>query len=483
MDTKALAGAQEKAFQINLDRSIYGAFAEIGAGQETANWFFRTSGAAGTVAKTISAYDMTVSDTLYGPVRRYVSEERLRQMLDYEFTQLVNRLGAKRGKDTCFFAFCNTAKVKGYMDNGPWNAWIGVRFQLRPEAPHSDLILHVRLKEPDHTSQMRDLGILGVNILHAVFYKRDSLQPFIESLADNLDLKNIEIDVVRFEGNGFNMVDSRLCALQLVQSGLSDSTIFSPDGSVAQAADVLYKRPIVLMRGSFNPLCNIHLEMMDSVRNKFRSTLTPEQQERGIDICEISMNNLLRGHGVDHLDFLDRVDCLAALGKTVLVTNMTRFHRISSLLNQYTTEPVAIALSIGLLNELFKEKWVEDMPGGILSSIGCTFLNKTRLYVTPWINRSTGEFVTAKTFRAPDKYKYLYQHLLENELVVDVPYFNQKLLLRTPRDIQKMILAKDPAWKEYVPREAYRSALHLHTQEQRPLPPTGPVSDGEKMTE
>lgn len=462
MAAQATTGAQEKAFQINLDRSLYGTFAEIGAGQETANWFFRTSGAAGTVAKTISAYDMTVSDTLYGPVRRYVSEERLRQMLDYEFTQLVNRLGAKRGKDTCFFAFCNTAKVKGYMDNGPWNAWIGVRFQIRPGAPHSDLILHVRLKEPDHNSQMRDLGILGVNVLHSVFYNRDGMQTFIESLADNLDPENIEIDVVRFEGYGFNMVDNRLFALQLVQSGLSDSTIFSPDGSVAQAADVLYKRPIVLMRGSFNPLCNIHLEMMDSVRNKFRDALTPEQQERGIDICELSMNNLLRGQGVDHLDFLDRVDSLAALGKTVLVTNMTRFHRISALLNRYTSEPVAIALSIGLLNELFKEKWVEDMPGGILSSIGCTFLNKTKLYVTPWINRKTGEFVTAKTFKAPAQYKYLYQHLIENNLIIDVPYFNQKLLLRTPRDIQKMILEEDPAWKEYVPQEAYRSAQHIH---------------------
>ncbi|OCA03125.1 nicotinate-nucleotide adenylyltransferase [Akkermansia glycaniphila] len=463
MNTKALADTQEKAFQLNMDKSIYGAFAEIGAGQETANWFFRSSGAAGTVAKTISAYDMTVSDTLYGPVKRYVSEERLRQMLDYEFSQLVNRLGTKRGKNTCFFAFCNTVKVKGYMDNGPWNGWIGVRFQLRPEAPPSDFIVHVRLKEPSHERQMSDLGILGVNILHAVFYKRDRLREFIESLADNLDPKRIEIDVVRFEGHGFSMVDNRLFALQLVESGLSEATIFLPDGSVAQAADVLYKRPVVLMRGSFSPLCNIHLEMLDSVRKTFCSTLTDTQRERGIDICEISMSNLLRGDSIDHLDFLDRMDCLKTLGKTVLVTNMARFHSISTLLNQYTTEPVAIALSIGLLNELFKEKWVVDTPGGILSTIGHIFLNKTKLYVTPWINRSSGEFVTASNFRPPSSYKYLYQHLLENGLIVDVPYFNEKLLLQTPRDIQKMIADNNPAWKEYVPREAYRAALHLRS--------------------
>ncbi|MCC8021113.1 MAG: TonB-dependent receptor [Akkermansiaceae bacterium] len=461
MDTKELSDPQEKALQINLDPSIYGAFAEIGAGQETANWFFRTSGAAGTVAKTISAYDMTVSDTLYGSVRRYVSEARLRQMLDYEFTQLINRLGEKRGENTRFFAFCNTAKIKGYRDNGPWNAWLGIRFQLQPGSPHSDLIVHVRLKEPNHASQMRDLGAIGVNLIYAVFYKMDQMQSFIESLADDIPPGHLEIDVVRFEGHGFEMVDNRLFALQLVQSGLSDSTLFQPDGSVAQAADVLYKRPIVLMRGSFRPLCNIHLEMMDSVRSKFRASLNETQQERGVDICEISMSNLLRGDEVDHLDFLDRVDSLAALGKTVLVTNMTHFHRISALLNQYTNEPVAIALSIGLLNELFKDKWVEDLPGGILSSIGRTFLNKTKLYVTPWINRRTGEFVTAKTFMAPAKYKYLYQHLIENGLIVEVPYFNQKYLLQTPRDIQKMIESNDPSWEEYVPPEAHRAARNL----------------------
>ncbi|WP_096888466.1 hypothetical protein [Akkermansia muciniphila] len=212
MSSKALAQTQDKALQLNLASTIYGTFAEIGAGQETANWFFRASGAAGTVAKTISAYDMTVSDTLYGPVKRYVSEERLKGMLDYEFTQLVNRLGPQRGKDTRFFAFCNTVKVKGYRDNGPWHGWIGVRFQLKPEAKPSDLIIHVRLNDPDHDRQMKDLGILGVNILHAVFFKRDRLEEFIESLVDNLDPRLVEIDVVRFEGHGFSMVDNRLAA-------------------------------------------------------------------------------------------------------------------------------------------------------------------------------------------------------------------------------------------------------------------------------
>lgn len=462
-ETQTLAATQEKAFRINMDKAFYGTFAEIGAGQETANWFFRSGGAAGTVAKTISAYDMTVSDTLYGPVRRYVSQERLVQMMDYEYAQLINRLGEKRGAESCFFSFCNTVKCKGYRDNGPWSAWMGVRFQLRPEAEPSDLVMHVRLLVPDHAVQMRILGVLGVNLLYSLFYKRDHMEEFVSSVGDNLDRSMFEIDYMRFSGNGFGMFDNRILALQLVRSGLSKATLFRPDGTVAQPADFLYKRPIVLMRGSFQPLCNIHLEMMDAVRAKFYESLPEAQRESVVDICEISLSNLLRGDGkdVDLLDFIDRADALAACGKTVMVTNITHFHRISTLLNQFTKEPIAIALSIGLLNELFKDKWATDSPGGILSDMGSLFLNRTKLYVTPWINRRTGEFVTAGTYEAPTKYAHLYKYLLDNADIVSVPYFNQKLLFQTPRDIIRMINDSDNTWKEYVPEQAYRMVDHI----------------------
>lgn len=460
MSTKSLALTQEKALQINIDQNIYGTFAEIGAGQETANWFFRASGAAGTVAKTISAYDMTVSDTLYGQAKRYVSLERLKGMLDYEYTQLINRLGSQRGKTTRFFAFCNTVKVKGYRDNGPWNGWIGVRFQLRPEAPPSDLIVHVRLNQPSHDTQMQDLGILGVNILHSLFNKIDRMEDFIVSLMDNIDSGGMEIDVVRLEGHGFSMVDNRLFALELVKSGLTAATMFLPNGEVAQAADVLYKRPIALIRGSFDPVCNLHLEVMDQVRRTFMADVDEETRAKCIDIFEISMSNLLRDDEVDHLDFLDRADSLQALGKTVLITKLPRFDLLSSMLGLYTSEPIAISLSIGLLNELFKEKWAKDVPGGILESFGRTFQHKTRLFVSPWLNRRSNEFVTARTFRAPQGYEHLYRHFIENNLVVDVPFFNEKLLRYTPRDIQKMIETGDPMWKDLVPEVAHRFAVH-----------------------
>ncbi len=459
--SKIFVDTQEKVLKMNLDPSFYGSFAEIGAGQETANWFFRTSGTAGTVAKTISAYDMTVSDALYGQAHRYVSEERLIQMMDYEYNQLLDRLTKKRGQNTCFFAFCSTVKSKGYRDTGPWSAWIGVRFQLRPGNPPSDLILHVQLNVADGDKQKEVLGIIGVNILHAIFYKRDRLEDFVPSLGENVNRLHFEIDMVRFSGHGFKMFDNRILALHLVQSGLAQSSIFCPDGTVAQPADLLYKRPIVLLRGSFMPLCKIHLEMMKSVRARFMQELTPEAQQRAIDICEISLSNLLREGAVDMLDFIDRVDALAALGKTVMVTNIFRFHKLSTLLDNYTKEPIAIALSIGLLNELFKEKWAGDSPGGIFLNVAQTFLNKTKLYVTPWINRNSGEFVTANTYRAPEDYKYLYRHLLKAGSIVEVPYFNGTLLMQTPRDIIKMILSGGDEWREYVPVEAERMIEHI----------------------
>src|SRR5213075_2962985 len=120
----------QKALRINLDAKRYGTFAEIGAGQEVARWFFRVGGAAKTVAKTISAYDMAVSDAIYGPTEHYVSRRRLKAMLDYEYDLLLERLNEKRGGSTAFFAFANTVTTRKEEGHG----WLGIRFQSEPGA-------------------------------------------------------------------------------------------------------------------------------------------------------------------------------------------------------------------------------------------------------------------------------------------------------------------------------------------------------------
>ena len=111
MDAKQ--SAQEKALSINLDAQKYGTFAEIGAGQEVARWYFHVGKASSTVARTISAYDMAISDSLYGNTKHYVSRERLEAMLDREFGQLVERLDSLRGDRNAFFVFADTAATHG----------------------------------------------------------------------------------------------------------------------------------------------------------------------------------------------------------------------------------------------------------------------------------------------------------------------------------------------------------------------------------
>lgn len=445
----------EKALAINLDLQRYGVFAEIGAGQETANWFFRASGSAGTVAKTISAYDMTMSDALYGKATRYVSQGRLHSMLAYEYELLDQRLGPARGKDTTFFSFCNTVRARGYQDTGECHGWLGVRLQLKPQTEPCEIVLHIRLLDETNADQMEALGKVGVNLIHASFYHRDSLSDFVESLADGLDKDSVEVDMLRFSGEGFRYVDNRLCALQLVQSGLTDAALFNEKGEILQAADALYKRPILLLRGSFSPVLKLHLDMIRQSRKAFTDELDAAQKERALEICEISMNNLLRDGEVDHEDFLDRADALQALGKTVLISRSAEFHRIATYLSRYTAEPIAIILSIGLLNELFKPKWSANLAGGILESFGRLFKNSVQLFVYPWHNTRSMELVTAENFKAPKKWQYFYQHLLQNERIVPIGIGDPGLLANTGRKIMKKIESGDETWRDWVPEEAH----------------------------
>jgi len=446
----------EKALAINLDLQKYGVFAEIGAGQETANWFFRASGSAGTVAKTISAYDMTMSDALYGKAARYVSQARLHAMLAYEYDLLETRLGESRGKDTTFFSFCNTVRARGYRDTGECHGWLGVRMQLKPQTEPCEIVLHIRLLDETNADQMDALGKVGVNLIHAAFYHRDSLSDFVESLADGLGKGSVEVDMLRFSGEGFRYVDNRLCALQLVQSGLTDAAMFNEKGEIVQATDALYKRPILLLRGSFSPVLKLHLDMIEQSRKAFSEVLDQNQKERSLEICEISMNNLLRdGGSVDHEDFIDRADALQALGKTVLISRSAEFHRIASYLSRYTEEPIAIILSIGLLNELFKEKWSANLPGGVLESFGRLFKNSVQLFVYPWHNTKSMELVTAENFKAPDNWHHFYSHLLQNRRIVPIGVGDPSLLANTGRKILKKIDSGDGTWRDWVPEEAH----------------------------
>ncbi len=448
----------EKALELNLDPQVYGTFAEIGAGQETGNCFFRASGAAGLVAKTISAYDMTMSDAIYGHADRYVSAARLESMLDHEYAILLERLGPKRGDDTTFFSFCNTVRARGWQDSGECHGWLGVRFQMKPGDPPSDIILHVRLLDGRTIDQMEALGTIGVNLIHSAFRHRGHLQKFVVSLLDNLAAGRVEVDLLKFTGHGYGFFDNRLCALQLVESGLTDATMFLPNGEVVQPTEALYRHPVLLLRGSFDPVMKVHLTMLEQAREGFVELLEEGDCAKAVELCEISMHNLLRERGIDPVDFLDRADALQSLGKTVLVSRCAEFHRIAAFLNRCTSKPVGIILSIGLLNELFKPKWSENLAGGLLESFGRLFKQGVTLHVFPWKNRRSGELVTAETFRAPEDSVHLYRHFLANGRILPIICEDETLLGHTGRDVCRMIAAGDGSWQDLVPEVAWKMA-------------------------
>jgi hypothetical protein len=277
-------------------------------------------------------------------------------------------------------------------------------------------------------------------------------------LRENLAEGRVEVDLLKFTGHGYGFFDNRLCALQLVESGLTDATMFLPTGEVVQPAEALYRRPVLLLRGSFDPVTNLHLTMLEQSRAGFSQLLAEADRGTEIELCEISMHNLLRGPGIDPVDFIDRSDALQSLGKTVLVSRCAEFHRIAAFLNRCTNKPVGIILSIGLLNELFKAKWSENLAGGLLESFGRLFKEGVTLQVFPWKNRKTGELVTAETFQAPENCVHLYRHFVGNGRIQAVRCGDESQLAATSRDVCRMILAGDERWRDLVPQAAWTMA-------------------------
>src|SRR5438477_2529453 len=303
MESSELINTGQKAQRINQDARRYGTFAEIGAGQEVARWFFRAGGAAGTVAKTISAYDMAVSDAIYGPTDRYVSRRRLRAMLDYEYNLLLERLQEKRGASTAFFVFANTVATSREEGHGR----LAIPFQSEPNTASSAIMIHVRMLDKQNLRQQEALGIIGVNLIYGSIYLHQEPEALIRSLLDNLTWERVEVDMIRFAGPAFDGVDNRLMALQLVRQGLTEAAMFTAEGEAIQWAEVLYKRPVLVQRGSFHPVTKATLDVLERGLEQFLQE--PELKgEQPQVLMEMTLRHLTSDHGIDTVDFLQRTE-------------------------------------------------------------------------------------------------------------------------------------------------------------------------------
>jgi len=450
-------GTKQKALRINLDRRIYGSFAEIGAGQETAAIFFKAGGASGTIAKTMSAYDMTFSDSIYGPETsgRYVVESRLTKMLSKEYSLLEKRLAEKRGANTTFFAFANTVVALNYQKTNEAHGWIGLRFQLNPQDAYNDVIVHVRMLDDDNLLQQQALGIIGTNLIYGCYYYYKSPETLLLSLMDDLSPERIEIDMIRFNGPDFTSVDNRLMSLYLVKNGFTNAALFGPDGQVLQPSEALYKRHILLLRGRLRPVTNVHVDMFQNGEKQFLEEPDVDAS-RVVTIAELTLNNLAsQDHRIDEKDFLDRVDILCSLGQTVMISNFHEYFRLVAYISRLTKLKIGLIVGIPNLEYIFDEEHYKVLPGGILESFATLFSRKVKLFVYPTLHND-GSIYSCELFQLPPTLEPLYQYLKLNDKIEEITDFNEENLHISTDRVLEMIKAGEDGWEEMVPDQVVK---------------------------
>ena len=446
----ATPSTRRKALALNLDPMTYGVFAEAGGGQEVARWFFEVGGAAGTVAKTISAYDMAMGDALYGHVQRYVSRQRLEAMLEHEFAQLAAQLGARRGDATTFFAFADTVATRSYRRPENGRGWVGIRFQARPHDAPSDIVLHIHLLDATPAHQREALGVLGVNLIHGAFFTRDNPSALIGSLMEDLSRARVEIDMIKFSGPAFGSIDNRLMTLQLVEHGLTDAAMLAANGEVVQPSDVLHKRPILVERGSFRPATNLTLDLLERAREQFLS----EPGVAGPDaivLAEMTLRSLLPGDDAGHADFLARADILGALGLDVLISRFEAYHQLADYLAAYTDRLIGIAVGLPSVRQIADERYYADLPGGVLEAAGRLFKRSVKLYVYPTRDPVSGQIHSVERAPLAPPWHHLRDLLLEIGRIEPIRRYDERYLsIRTP-EVRARIETGDDAWETMVP--------------------------------
>ncbi|MBV8416092.1 MAG: TonB-dependent receptor [Verrucomicrobia bacterium] len=478
METSQTLTTNRKALTINLDEPKYGTFAEIGAGQEVARHFFQAGGAAGTVAKSLSAYDMKFSDAFYGKSVRYVSRERLELMLGREYDLLVQRLDAQRGDRSTFFVFADTVAARSYKGTNECHGWMGVRFQTEPKGPTSEVVLHVRMLDKENILQQQALGIIGVNLLYATFYLSHDEDGFVRSLLDFLGQDRIEVDMINFSGPNYANVDNRIMSLKLVANELTNAVMFNPNGEVNQPSEILYKKAIIVERGSFRPVTLVNEDML-------RCALTQFTAEPGLNsadivvLMEITMHNLLSGGNIDHKDFLARIDALAATGSNVIISNYQEFYRLIGYFRRYTKEMIGVVMGINNLLEVFNEKYYENLDGGILESFGRLFRNSVKLYIYPMSVLAYDRYCSQNPLETPTSglgksehplamdvwinainlqvemhLRNLYAHILESGNLVPIRGSNPAVMDIFSRDVLARIQRGESGWETMVPEKA-----------------------------
>lgn len=440
----------EKAFETNMDSGRYGTFAEIGAGQEVVRWFFQAGGAAGTISKSISAYDMQVSDAIYGGCDRYVSRQRLEAMLEHEQNLTRQRLAGERGDVSSFFSFADTVSARNYHGTNECHAWMGVRFQPTPHADDSVVVVHVRMLDDSNAAQQEALGIVGVNLIHSAYTLHQDPHEMLRSLADGLTADRIEIDMVDVSGPAFADVDNRVLTLQLVQLGLTEAAMFASDGTVLQPSEALRKRPLLVQRGRFRPVTHVNVDMLRAAATQFEQICSDSTTEI-LPIMEISMHNLMEEDNICLTDFVSRAEVAAATGCVVMVSDFSEYHRLAAYLCRYTNQPIGLAMGLASVRSLFAEHYYEDLDGGILESFGRLFKQQLRLLVYPLKNQESGAIEGLADIQLEESLQHLFEYLRARGYMVPLEDASHEYLDIYSPDVLSLISTGGDEWLDMVP--------------------------------
>ena len=379
---------QTKALTINMDTRIYGTFAEIGAGQEIAGWFFKVGGAAGTVAKTMSAYDMTVSDDIYGKASQYVSDSRLHSMLDHEYSLLNQRLASKFGSERTFFALADTVSARNFKGTNECHGWIGIRHQERPNEEPVDIVLHVNLLDTSNFAQQETLGILGVNLVYAAFFLKHDLFTFLKSLTDDLGNQKVEIDIITFKGGAFSQFDQKDIAIELIYSGLARAVVLSKEGTLQQPSSILRKKCVLVERGSYRILNALGLSSIEKAKSLVEQSASKDSNGK-VFINELSIRSVHSDQDIlkDEMKSLVK-SVISECDQYLMISAFTWYYDISKYLRRYSKEPLGFVMGITTVMKLFNEEFYDESSGSLLEALGKLLAIGAKVYAYPMQTKS-----------------------------------------------------------------------------------------------
>ena len=444
---------EQKALEMNLDNMIYGTFAEIGAGQEVARNFFQVGAAAGTIAKTMSAYDKGFSDAIYGKEDsgRYVCESRLYKMLDHEYKLMDERLGEMCHMAT-FFVFADTVSAINYARTIKGNGWLGVRFQHKPCSESNDLAIHVKMLDNDNKLQQEAIGVLGVNLIYACFRYKDNPEQMVQSLMDGLEGR-VSVDFIKATGPAFEHVENRLLALYLVKHGLTEVTMFDEHKESIHASEFLYKKALMVVRGNFRPPT---LVTQDVVKSSFEQFLKEDfvDPDRAYNMAEITLDYLQDSNGtIDDKDFLDRTELICALGYKVLVSNCSNHQKLINYLGDYKIKNLGLVIGVRELLEIINDKYHNNQDGRLLVAFGELFTRNIKIYTYPALQDDGETILNTTNLPVPEGIKFLYKHLTDSNQIVDIEDYESDMLYIDPTIVYHNISKGNDGWQNKVPAE------------------------------